>query len=70
MFLTLGDDTMLSAGLYESIYSMINVSICVSRGDLDPNTGFSFRNNWVGESDHIHTYKHTHNILADMIVAY
>lgn len=66
----LGDDTMLSAGLYEGIYCTINVLIGVSCRDLDPDTSFSFRNNWVGESDHIDPWKHKkHFIQTHVFVA-
>lgn len=53
--LTLGNDTVLPSCLYEGIYGTINVLIGVSRRDLDSNAGFSFGNNWVGETNHIHS---------------
>ncbi len=46
---------MLPAGLYEGIYGTINVLVSVSCRDLDSNAGFSFGNDWVGETDHIHS---------------
>lgn len=46
---------MLPAGLYEGIYGTINVLVSVSCRDLDSNAGFSFGNDWEGETDHIHS---------------
>lgn len=46
---------MLSASLNERVDTMVDVFICVSSGNLNSDSGFALRDNWIRETDHIHS---------------
>lgn len=46
---------MLSASLNERVDTMVDIFICVSSGNLNSDSGFALRDDWIGETDHIHS---------------
>lgn len=46
---------MLSARLNEGVHAVVDIFICVGRRDLDSDSGFALWDDWVGETNHVHS---------------